>query len=66
MLFKMRADPRVTRVGGLLRRYSLDELPQLFNVAGGACHWSGPARRCRARSPSTPTTRSAGCGCAPA
>ena len=64
--FKSKSDPRVTRMGRLLRRTSVDELPQILNGCAARCRSSARAPRCRPRLPLTRPARSPASTCAPA
>ena len=44
-VFKIKDDPRVTRLGRILRRFSIDELPQLFNIFAGCLLYTSPSPR---------------------
>ena len=53
IVFKMANDPRITRIGTFMRKTSIDESPQLFNILRGDMSLVGPRPRSPARSLST-------------
>lgn len=55
-MFKMRDDPRVTRIGKFIRKHSIDEFPQFLNVFLGQMSAWARARLCPTRSRSTPSS----------
>ncbi|MEZ5268604.1 MAG: sugar transferase [Microthrixaceae bacterium] len=62
-LFKMSDDPRVTRVGRVLRKFSIDEIPQLWNVIKGEMSLVGPGLRWPMRLMTGATNCGTACGC---
>lgn len=61
LMFKMEDDPRVTKVGKFIRRTSIDELPQFFDVLRGDMSLVGTRRRRWTSTSSTRATTSAAC-----
>ena len=60
-VFKIKDDPRITRVGKFIRKTSIDELPQLWNILKGDMSIVGPALPCPVRSSSTRSMTVSGC-----
>ena len=66
VFYKSASDARVTPFGRFIRRTSIDEVPQLFNVLAGQMSIVGPRPLVRGRAPRSVTSWNAGCWCDPA